>query len=129
MKKIRESTGMTQKDFAEYFNIPVRTLQDWEYEKRTPPAYVVELIEYKLKEEEIKMKKQAKELLQYLNETVDDYGKSDWIFYTPEGKKIIRGIKFTDNDVYKDDFTEEFYIKTIIEAMKNNEFEDLEKQD
>ena len=42
---------MTQKDFAEYFNIPVRTLQDWEHGKRIPPPYVVELIEYKVKKE------------------------------------------------------------------------------
>lgn len=49
---------MTQKEFSKYFNIPVRTLQDWEQERRTPPEYVVELIEYKLEKERLNMKKE-----------------------------------------------------------------------
>lgn len=58
IKELRASTRMTQKAFAEYFNIPVRTLQDWEGEKRTPPEYVTELIKYKIEKEELgKMKK------------------------------------------------------------------------
>ena len=58
IKELRETTGMTQKEFAEYFNIPVRTIQDWEGERRTPPQYVVELIEYKLEKENNKMKRE-----------------------------------------------------------------------
>lgn len=57
MKELRTSTGMLQKDFAEYFNIPVRTLQDWESRKRTPPEYLKELIEYKLTKEDKIMRK------------------------------------------------------------------------
>ena len=49
IKELRETTGMTQKDFGEYLNIPIRTIQNWESEHRTPPEYVVELIEYKIK--------------------------------------------------------------------------------
>jgi putative transcriptional regulator len=56
IKELRMKTGMTQKAFAEYFNIPVRTIQDWESERRTPPEYVVELIEYKIKKEDLMMK-------------------------------------------------------------------------
>ena len=48
MKHIRVSTGMTQKEFAEYFNIPLKTLQKWEQGERTPPRYVTELIKYKV---------------------------------------------------------------------------------
>ena len=48
---------MSQKDFAEYFNVPVRTLQDWEHGKRTPPEYVVELIKYKIEKEGMQMTK------------------------------------------------------------------------
>lgn len=96
-----------------------------EAENRTLSNYIESVLIKEIKREGLKMKKEAKELLQYLNETLDDYGKSDWVFYTPEGKKIIRGIEFTDDDIYKDDFTEEFYIETIIEAMKNDCVEDL----
>jgi hypothetical protein len=30
-------------------HIPVRTIQDWETEKRNPPAYVVELLEFRVR--------------------------------------------------------------------------------
>lgn len=57
IRTLRLSTGMTQKAFAEYFKIPVRTIEDWEAGKRKPPVYVVELIEYKIKKEELTVKK------------------------------------------------------------------------
>lgn len=55
IKTLRTLAKMTQREFSEYLNIPFRTIQDWEYEKRIPPSYVVELIEFKLKKECIKM--------------------------------------------------------------------------
>lgn len=51
IKELRTASGMTRNAFAEYFEIPYRTLQDWELETRNPPEYVVKLIEYKLKNE------------------------------------------------------------------------------
>ena len=41
IKELRESVGMTRKEFAEYTGIPIRTLEDWEAERRIPPAYVL----------------------------------------------------------------------------------------
>lgn len=38
-KGLREEYGMTQKDLADYFYIPLRTVQEWD-EKRTCPIYV-----------------------------------------------------------------------------------------
>ena len=51
IKELRTKSGMTQKQFSEYLNIPKRTIEEWEGERRTPPVYVIELIEYKLKKE------------------------------------------------------------------------------
>lgn len=48
---LRTASGMTRKSFSEYFQIPIRTLEDWEGNKRTPPAYLVNLIRYKLTNE------------------------------------------------------------------------------
>lgn len=48
IKEMRIASGMTQIAFAEYLNIPRRTIQEWESDRRTPPPYVVELINYKL---------------------------------------------------------------------------------
>lgn len=44
IKEIRESTGMNKKEFVEYFDIPYRTLQDWESGKRNAPEYVYSMI-------------------------------------------------------------------------------------
>lgn len=67
MKELREMTKMTQKEFGDYLNIPLRTIQNWETGHRTPPEYVVELIEYKLKKENENMKnKERNEWLQEL---------------------------------------------------------------
>jgi DNA-binding transcriptional regulator YiaG len=48
IKEMRKATHLTQTEFGNYFNIPMRTIQDWEAEKHKCPEYVLELIEYKL---------------------------------------------------------------------------------
>ena len=53
IKELRESTGMTRKEFSEHTGIPVRTLEDWEAARRTPPGYIPRLIAYQLKYEEL----------------------------------------------------------------------------
>lgn len=40
VSEIRAMTGLSQSKFAELFDVPVRTLQDWEQERRLPPPYV-----------------------------------------------------------------------------------------
>ena len=51
IKKLREGTGMSRKVFSEHTGIPVRTLEDWEAGRRTPPEYLPRLIAYQLKYE------------------------------------------------------------------------------
>ena len=51
IKELRTASGMTQQQFSEYFNIPKRTIENWEGGKRQCPEYLLELIEYKLKKE------------------------------------------------------------------------------
>ncbi|MBE5890335.1 MAG: helix-turn-helix domain-containing protein [Lachnospiraceae bacterium] len=53
IKELRESTGMSRKAFSEHTGIPVRTLEDWEAGRRTPPEYIPRLIAYQLKYEEL----------------------------------------------------------------------------
>lgn len=53
IRELRESTGMTRKKFSEHTGIPVRTLEDWEGARRTPPEYIPRLISYQLKYEEL----------------------------------------------------------------------------
>lgn len=44
MKEFRQSIGMSQSKFAEHFGLPLRTLQEWEQERRTPPPYLLDLL-------------------------------------------------------------------------------------
>lgn len=52
-KELRKASGMTQKDFSEYFGIPKRTIESWETEDRKCNDYIINLMEYKLKHEGI----------------------------------------------------------------------------
>ena len=47
---------MNRKEFSIHTGIPVRTLEDWEAGRRTPPEYVLRLIAYQLKYEELVQK-------------------------------------------------------------------------
>ena len=53
IKELRQASKMTQKEFSEYFNIPKRSVENWEGGQRECPAYLLELMEYKLKNEGI----------------------------------------------------------------------------
>lgn len=48
IKDIRALTGLSQAAFAEKYHIPKRTYESWEMGQRTPPEYVVELLEYRI---------------------------------------------------------------------------------
>ncbi len=51
VKELRNKTNMSQSQFANYFNIPLSTLQDWEHNRRKPPIYVIEMMTKILKYE------------------------------------------------------------------------------
>ncbi len=52
-KELRERSGMTRQEFMEFFGIPYRTIQSWELGDRKCPQYVLDLMEYKLRKENI----------------------------------------------------------------------------
>ena len=49
IKEIRNLTGLSQAAFSKKYQIPVRTIQDWEAQKRIPPEYVVTLLDFKVR--------------------------------------------------------------------------------
>ena len=53
MKEFRLSIGMTQKEFAGYFGLPIRSLQQWEQGRRNPPPYLLTLLERIWEQDEI----------------------------------------------------------------------------
>lgn len=53
IKELRESTGMNRKEFCEYFQIPYRTVSEWERDGRHAPDYVIRLLEYYIRMEKL----------------------------------------------------------------------------
>lgn len=49
IKDLRAATKMTQQAFGDYFGIPFRTIQDWEYNIRNCKSYIINLLDYKLR--------------------------------------------------------------------------------
>lgn len=49
IREMRKSLGDTQSEFAARYNIPFRTIQNWESGIRKPPAYIVEMLEYRIR--------------------------------------------------------------------------------
>lgn len=52
IKALRESTGLTQRAFAELLGIPKRSIENWEGGVSEPPEYVVRLIAFYLAHKE-----------------------------------------------------------------------------
>ena len=51
IKELREMTGMNRRDFCQFFNIPYRTVTEWELGNRHAPEYVLRLLEYYIRNE------------------------------------------------------------------------------
>lgn len=51
IKEIRKLTGLTQKQFSEKYHITFSTIRNWEIGHRNCPDYVLELLEFKVKDD------------------------------------------------------------------------------
>ncbi len=58
IKNLREKTGLSRRAFATTMGIPLRTIEDWEAARRTPPEYIPRLLAYKI---EMDLKNKCKE--------------------------------------------------------------------
>ena len=58
MKELRESTGLNRKEFCEKFEIPYRTMTEWELGHRTAPPYVLRLLAYYVETQNMLKKKE-----------------------------------------------------------------------
>ena len=59
IKELRESTGMNRREFCEYFEIPYRTVTEWERDNRHAPEYVLRLLEYYIRMENLMKDKES----------------------------------------------------------------------
>ena len=58
---LRAETGLNLKQFAEHFQIPLRTVEEWEAGRRKPPEYIPRLKKYQIMYEQQFGKQNKKE--------------------------------------------------------------------
>lgn len=75
--QMRMKLGYTQKEFANRYNIPFRTIQNWENSTRKPPQYIIELLEHQVEEDLINRK--TIDLPKYDSSKLDLPKRSDFI--------------------------------------------------
>lgn len=56
IREMRTQLGLTQSEFAKRYNIPFRTIQNWETGMRTPPEYITILLEDRVREDLVNRK-------------------------------------------------------------------------
>lgn len=62
IKELREMTGMKRTEFCEYFHIPYATVTDWERDNRHAPEYVLRLLEYYIRMENLIKEKKDEDM-------------------------------------------------------------------
>ena len=109
IKELRESTGMTQKQFSKAYDIPLSTLTKWEQGYSSPAPYVINLIARTLPSSENMMEKITD------NNGHDYYYDSSQKSITDSfGNKIyisesLEGVKQQNLLLYLNDLYSDFY--------------------
>ncbi len=77
IRDMRNALGDTQSEFAARYNIPFRTIQNWEAGVRTPPEYVLTLLEKQIQSDLVNRKTTV--LPQYDPQKKDLPKRSDYV--------------------------------------------------
>lgn len=77
IRELRNRLGDTQSEFAKRYNIPFRTIQNWESGVRKPPEYILELLKYRIKDDLVN--KKASSLPKYDTSKKDLPKRSDYV--------------------------------------------------
>ena len=106
--ELRESTGMTRKDFSNYTGIPVRTLEDWEAGRRRPPEYIPRLLAYQIKfENNFTEKKKSKEKRNV--SVIQDVDGNNIVIINDIRFKGKRSLNWDDVEEYLRSYVGDFY--------------------
>ena len=100
IRQMRELLGMSQKAFGDKYNIPMRTIQNWEGGQRECPVYVLNLLERVVWED---YEEDNGHVYQYSIEDTDykanydlHLGESDDL---DEAKELARRFKYEGHEV------------------------------
>lgn len=73
IKELRNKMKMSQRQFAEYFGIPIRTIQCWEIGQRKPPDYIPKLLKRLWREELERKTNNPSWCIDKIQEKIEDY--------------------------------------------------------
>lgn len=68
IRELRVSTGKSRKEFCELYQIPYRTMTEWELGQRHAPEYVIRLLTYYIRTQRIKDGQRAEDEREDKNE-------------------------------------------------------------
>ena len=95
-KELRQQSGMNLTQFSQYFNIPYRTIQNWELGLRQCPEYLLDLMKYKLDRES---KKQ--QIIQAYIDVVESFKDADTQCIYERSVHITEDLKELEQDCAK----------------------------
>jgi len=105
LNELRKKTGLNRREFAESFEIPLRTVEDWETGRRKMPEYLMRLMVYKIGIESLKMQDKNQGKINIITEI--------------DGKKIVlindvrfksrRTINWKDIENYLKEYIGQYY--------------------
>lgn len=111
---LRTEIGLSRKEFALHFGIPLRTVEDWEAGRRVPPEYIPRLIRYQIKFEKLSNK-------EVISNKTEEFpaDRNVNIIRDLDGNKIVfvhdtifknkQNISWTDVERYLMRYIDEFY--------------------
>lgn len=77
VRTMRMMLGDTQREFAMRYQIPIRTIQNWETGLRKPPGYILNLLEHRMQEDLVN--KRTRTLPQYDPQKKDLPHRCDYV--------------------------------------------------
>lgn len=109
IKEIRYTTGLSQRDFSNMFDIPISTLQKWEQGESSPTPYIIKLIANQLPIDNDNMRK-----IEDNNGKVYYYNREAGYLIDSIGTKIkigedLDGVKEKNLSLYVADLFESYY--------------------
>lgn len=109
IKEIRYTTGLSQRDFSNMFDIPISTLQKWEQGESSPTPYIIKLIANQLPIDNDNMLK-----IEDNNGKVYYYNREAGYLIDSIGTKIkigedLDGVKGKNLSLYVADLFESYY--------------------
>lgn len=109
IRELRRFVGLTQKEFAEKYDIPIGTLRRWEYGESQPAPYVIKLIA-----RTIPMDFSCYEMIEDRNGKKYYYDQTAMMLYDSSGTKIeinedLTGVKRENIGIYVAELFETYY--------------------